>query len=272
MGENSKIEWCDHTFNPWIGCQRVSPGCDHCYAEQQNKFRGWVNGWGPHGERKRTSAANWKKPLQWNKAAAAAGARHRVFCASLADWLDHRAPLSWREDLACLIDATPHLDWLLLTKRPESLSKLVPWHVDDVPSNVWLGITAEDQARLEQRWRYLRPYNAPVKFVSYEPALGPLSLFRSGNPDWVICGGESGPDARPMNPDWARSLRDQCAAEGVPFFFKQWGEWAPADDYASEIQEDFDARGLTDGASIRVGKKAAGALLDGRQHREFPRL
>src|ERR1700712_493898 len=116
MGENSKIEWCDHTFNPWIGCQKVSPGCDNCYAEAlMDKRLGRVE-WGPHGERLRTSPANWAKPLQWDRAAAKAGVRHRVFCASLADWLDNKVPRRWRIDLAAIIRQTPNLDWLLLTK------------------------------------------------------------------------------------------------------------------------------------------------------------
>jgi protein gp37 len=138
MGENSKIEWTIHTFNPWIGCQKVSPGCDNCYAEAlMDKRLGRVVR-GPHGERMRTSPANWAKPLQWAKAAARVGVRHRVFCASLADWLDNKADTQWREDLAVLIEATPELDWLLLTKRIANFAKLSPWHDDDVPDNVCL--------------------------------------------------------------------------------------------------------------------------------------
>src|SRR5580692_7935980 len=122
MGENSKIEWCDHTFNPWIGCQKVSPGCDHCYAETQNNLRKWNGGkWGPHAPRKRTSEANWKKPLQWQKRAAEFSGRRRVFCASLADVFDNKAPDGARDDLFDLIRETPSLDWLLLTKRPENI-------------------------------------------------------------------------------------------------------------------------------------------------------
>src|SRR6266404_3416295 len=128
MAENSKIEWCDHTFNPWIGCQKVSPGCDHCYAEaMMDKRYGRVK-WGPHGERKRTSEDNWKKPLVWAKRAN--GHRPRVFCASLADWLDNRVAPRWRSDLGRLIEDTPELDWLLLTKRPENYEKLAPWPLD----------------------------------------------------------------------------------------------------------------------------------------------
>ena len=125
MAENSNIEWCDHTFNPWIGCQKVSPGCDHCYAEaMMDKRYGRVQ-WGPHGERVRTSQNNWNMPLRWAKKAN--GHRPRVFCASLADWLDNRAPREWRSDLGRVIEATPELDWLLLTKRPENYEKLAPW-------------------------------------------------------------------------------------------------------------------------------------------------
>ena len=175
MAENSKIEWCDHTFNPWIGCQKVSPGCDHCYAEaMMDKRYGRVQ-WGPHGERVRTSQDNWKMPLRWAKKAN--GHRPRVFCASLADWLDNRAPREWRADLGRVIEATPELDWLLLTKRPENYEKLAPWRLNEIPSNVWLGVTCEDQAHYDRRWTILsrQRIGPPSKFVSYEPALGPLT-------------------------------------------------------------------------------------------------
>jgi protein gp37 len=220
--EFSKIEWTDHTFNPWIGCQKVSPGCDHCYAETQNKFRKWNGGdWGPHAPRKRTSDANWLKPLQWDKAARAAGIRRKVFCASLADWLDNKAPKQWRQDLADLIGATPNLDWLLLTKRIENYERFAPWNYRP---NVWLGVTCEDQQHYNRRWPILSEIPAPVQFISYEPALAPLNLmsqYPAGFPDWVICGGESGTAARYMNPEWARNLRDQCREIGLAFFMKQ---------------------------------------------------
>lgn len=218
MAENSKIEWTDHTFNPWIGCQKVSPGCDNCYAEALTERYGWTT-WGPHGERKRTSQGNWKKPLAWNRAAAKAGVRYRVFSASLADWLDNRAPQSWREDLANLIEATPNLDWLLLTKRIENFDKLAMWHHDDVPPNVWVGSTCEDQANFDRRWRILKDIQA-IRFISYEPAIGPLVLG-GARPDWIICGGESGRGARMMQPGWAYALKRECEAAGVPFFMKQ---------------------------------------------------
>lgn len=219
MGEVTKIEWADHTFNPWIGCQKVSAGCDHCYAEAMMDHRYGRVKWGPHGERVRTSAANWRKPYQWNKAAKAAGVRHRVFCASLADWLDNKVPDQWRDDLAVVIEGTPNLDWLLLTKRLENFDKLAPWRRNFLPQNVWLGTTCEDQVNYDRRYPILRGLGAAVSFISYEPALGPLYVW--GKPDWIICGGESGPQARMMDLAWARSARDQCAASGIAFFFKQ---------------------------------------------------
>jgi protein gp37 len=218
MGANSKIEWCDHTFNPWIGCQKVSPGCDHCYAEAEWDHRYHRVQWGPHGERSRTSVDYWKQPHRWNRQAAAAGRRAQVFCASLADVSDNRVPGEWREDLFRLIAETPALDWMLLTKRPENITRMLPpawpW------ANVWLGTTTEDQQHFDLRWPILGKIPAVVHFVSYEPALGPLRLG-SADPDWIIAGGESGPGRRPMDLAWARDLRDQCAAAGIAFFMKQ---------------------------------------------------
>jgi protein gp37 len=221
MGENSKIEWTTHTFNPWIGCQKVSPGCDRCYAEAMMDHRYHKVEWGPHGERKRTSEANWKKPRQWAKAARGTGERPRVFCASLADVFDNQVPKEWRAELFDLIDATPELDWLLLTKRPENIAKMTWWD-SGMPPNVWLGTTCEDQANFDRRWPILRSVRARIRFVSYEPAIGPLELFgKASFPDWIICGGESGSDPRTMQPEWARALRDECAERGVRFFMKQ---------------------------------------------------
>ena len=225
MGEDSKIQWTDNTFNPWIGCQHVSPGCDHCYAETQNNFRKWNGGsWGPHAPRKRTSEGNWAKPLQWNHAAKLAGERRKVFSASLGDWLDNKAPQKWREDLGDLSRATPNLDWLLLTKRIENYAKLAPWPADKIPANVWLGVTAEDQGYYNRRWGILSELPATIRFISYEPALGRLRISKGPSdifPDWIICGGESGGGARYMKPRWARRLRDECNMLGVSFFMKQ---------------------------------------------------
>lgn len=276
MGENSKIEWTDHTFNPWMGCTKVSPACDGCYAEALMDLRYGKVQWGPHGERVRTAPANWKQPIKWDKAAAAAGTRPRVFCASLADVFDNQVPPEWRADLFALIRATPNLVWLLLTKRPQNIVKMVRDIEGGLPPNAALGTSVEDQVRFDLNVPALRKakrLTCPAfVFLSCEPLLSPL-VGMLHDIDWVIAGGETDQGqhkARPADPDWYRSLRDQCAAAGVAFHFKQWGEWAAADDYASEIQEDYDVRGLTSGNSIRVGKKRAGRLLDGVAHDGFP--
>lgn len=258
MAESTNIEWCDHTHNPWIGCTKVSPACDHCYAETQNDFRKWnKDGWGPHAPRKRTSVANWRKPLQWDKQAAADGVRRRVFCASLADVFDNHKSISeeWRADLWELIAETQNLDWLLLTKRPQNIKRFLPSEWDGGSwggpwPNVWLGTTVENQEEADRRIPHLLSVPAKVHFLSCEPLLGEVDLTNIRLPngdflnamtgeihdpqtgcvvreidplDWVICGGESGPNARPMHADWARSLRDQCKASCVAFFMKQMG-------------------------------------------------
>jgi len=238
VAENSKIEWTTHTFNPWIGCMKVSAGCDHCYAESLAKRYGWVE-WGQRktedtvaniGQRKRTSASNWKKPLQWAKAARGTGVRPRVFCASLADVFDNQAEREWRDDLFDMIAWTPELDWLLLTKRPENIAEMTPqggfW------PNVWLGTTCEDQAAYDKRWPLLRAVPAAVHFISYEPAIGPLRLHNGPDqPDWLICGGESGPGARYMLPAWAVDIRNDCERAGVYFFMKQMTGKKPIPEY-----------------------------------------
>ena len=224
MAEKTEISWTDSTFNPWIGCQKVSAGCDNCYAETLMDKRYHKVQWGPHGERKRTSAANWHQPIRWNKNAidfqAAHGHRQRVFCASLADVFDNQAHESWRSDLFVLIKNTPQLDWLLLTKRPENIAKMVRFEDPDMPTNIWLGTTCEDQPAYDRRWPILSRIPCSVKFISYEPAIGPLKVTGL-YPSWIICGGESGHGYRDMPLQWARDLRDQCARLGIPFFFKQ---------------------------------------------------
>ena len=305
MAENSKIEWTHHTFNSWYGCQKVGAPCDNCYAESWADRFGMVQ-WGPHAERRRSSPAMWRLPLKWDAAAKAAGERHRVFSLSLGDWLDNQAPQQWRLDLADLIEATPNLDWLLLTKRIQNFERLAPWTV--APFNVWLGITCGDQDDYERDWPILAGIRAPVRFISYEPALGPLRIVAASPPlpNWIICGGESGPNARPMNPEWARALRDDCRLNGVAFFFKQWGEWLIAEgqpepeEWLYTFQDGTEFGNVSDGADImldaaythrgkpeklwrdlwatgeghlarRVGKHRAGRLLDGCEYSEFPR-
>lgn len=226
MGENSNIEWTTHTFNPWLGCQKVSPGCDNCYAEGWAERFGTVQ-WGPHAERKRTSAKYWKEPLKWAKRVTPGDERPRVFCASLADVFDNKVPAQWRADLFKLIEDTPGLDWLLLTKRPENIRDMLDeTNRSGLPLNVWLGTTCEDQERYNHRWPVLASIAANVHFISYEPALGPLDLTATREttpllPDWIICGGESGPKRRPFEEQWARQLRLQCALFSIPFFMKQ---------------------------------------------------
>ena len=283
MADTTKIEWTatrladgtllpGYTFNPWTGCTKVSPGCDHCYAEGWSKRSGHVE-WGPHGSRRRTSAANWAKPIKWNAEAEATGIRRKVFCASLADVFDNHASITsgWRGDLWHLIYRTPHLDWLLLTKRPQNIAKMLPegygapaW--GDGWKNVWLGTTAENQVEWDRRWPVLEKIPAVIRFISAEPLVSDIQMNGNSKPDWLIVGGESGPGARPMHPDWPRSLRDQCRAAGVDFFFKQWGQWAPIDGQMDVARGDvLDI----DNGVIRVGKARAGRLLDGREWNEF---
>ena len=314
MAENTKIEWTDHTFNPWIGCTKVSPGCDHCYAENLMDTRMGVASWRPGAERVRTKEANWKMPLRWNAQADAFmdqhGRRQRVFCASLADVFDNAVDPQWRADLFKLIAETPNLDWLLLTKRIGNVRGMLAelahgsdpdlTLLDMMPlPNVWIGATIVNQAEADRDIPKLLDVPARVRFLSMEPLLGPVDLTHievfggdaeifplkgttdcvddEGAPtddvpalDWVIVGGESGPGARPMSPDWARSLRDQCAAAGVPFLFKQWGEWIPMLGQAEGVP----VREMTttpDGWVMgHAGKKAAGRLLDGRTWDGFP--
>jgi protein gp37 len=273
MGANSRIEWTDHTFNPWMGCSKVSPACDGCYAEALMDLRYGKVQWGPHGERVRTAPANWKQPVKWNKEAAAAGTRPRVFCASLADVFDNQVPPEWRADLFALIRATPNLIWLLLTKRPQNIVKMVAAIDGGLPPNAALGTSVEDQVRFDLNVPALRKakqLTSPAfAFLSCEPLLGPL-VGMLHDIDWVIAGGETDQGkhkARPSNPDWIRSLRDQSAAAGAAFHFKQWGEYAPnwfMDDDGQKIEgsEWID----------RMGKKAAGRLLDGVEHNGFPAI
>ena len=183
--------------------------------------------WGPHGERKRTSPANWRKPIAWNKDHAdffsEHGHRRRVFCASLADVFDNKWPTQWRSDLFALIEATPELDWLILTKRPENIRKMLSplWELG-FPQNIWLGTTCEDQAAFDRRWPILAQFNIRVRFISYEPAIGELTMENHKiKPDWLICGGESGQGHRAMPPHWAYKIMDECAENFIPFFFKQ---------------------------------------------------
>ena len=337
LAKDTKIEWATHTFNPWEGCQKVGPGCDNCYAESRNaRFAGGLAvNWGPGAPRRRTSATNWRKPLAWNAAHEAFFAEHghrqRVFCASLADWLDKEVAIEWLVDLLDLIRTTPALDWLLLTKRIGIANArlkeaglhcvsvgrndlafwIMSWFDGRPPKNIWLGVTIVNQEEANRDITKLFSVSASKRFLSIEPLLGPVVLascwinkgcgfgndedpaqsncfgcggygrghndqcaWPSQKLDWVIVGGESGRGARPMHPDWARSLRNQCKAAGVPFLFKQWGEWLPLDGMEPELRIATDKKPWrriegTRGV-VRVGKKAAGRKLDERTWDEVP--
>ncbi len=338
MADSSGISWTDATFNGWIGCTKVSPGCDNCYAAQQDSFRKWTpEGWGAGMPRKHTSAQNWNGPVKWNarefvqcaacgwrgeldafmrqeagakqsncpscQRDAYIGARRRVFCSSLADVFDSEVDPLWRLELFNLIERTPALDWMLLTKRIGNAKFMLPqrWLHNPLP-NVWLGATIVNQEEADRDIVKLLDTPAAIHFLSMEPLLGPVNLrcctyrepgvpldeerikhsldaltgvagFQPKRPalDWVIVGGESGPHARPMHPAWAQSLRDQCVAAGVPFHFKQWGEWA-VDDARHQPAERVHwwTTGPTHYSMVRVGKKAAGRLLDGQLWHQFP--
>lgn len=259
MAEKTEISWAHSTFNPWIGCTRVSPGCDHCYAAALMDERYGRVKWGAGEPRQRTKT--WGEPVRWNRLAAASGKPWRVFCASLADVFDNEVPDEWRQDLWDLITCTPSLTWMLLTKRIGNVRKMTPvWEEFGWPDNVWLGITVVNQAEADRDIHKLLEVPAAVRWLSCEPLLEPINfrwaswLSIRGRErtdhldglrmlDWVIVGGESGAHARPLRPHWVADIRDQCKEAGVPFHFKQWGGRTP---------------------------KANGHLLDGREHREFP--
>jgi protein gp37 len=224
MAENSGIEWTHHTFNPWIGCTKISAACDHCYAEQWDArgMQGLPSRWGAHADRTRTKT--WRQPLAWDRKAKATGQRFRVFCASLADVFDNHKSIApeWRADLFSLIKATPNLDWLMLTKRPQNIVKMLPADWGGGYRNVWLGATVESQKEAD-RLDHLTRVPAVVRFLSMEPLLGPVDLSAHIHAlHWIITGGENHKQYRPVDPDWFRMLRDQCASAGVPFLFKQW--------------------------------------------------
>lgn len=226
--KNSSIEWTHHTFNPWIGCTQISPACDHCYAMTLMSHRYHRVEWGAGKRRVRTSPQYWRQPLRWNRDATARGVRERVFCASLADVFDGEMPKTlspWREDLWKLIERTPQLDWLLLTKRPGNIKRLAPWK-DVWPHNVWVGTSVENEEWARRRLPILSEVPAVVRFVSAEPLLDGFDLA-DYKVDWLIAGGESGQGFRSLDADHVRHLRDQCTARGIPFFFKQWGGRTP---------------------------------------------
>jgi protein gp37 len=255
MAERSAISWTRSTFNPWLGCTKIGPGCDHCYAEALDKRHRWGGDthWGDDKPRHRTSASYWHQPLLWNakQTSMLAGDPStppwRVFCASLADVFDNKVPDQWRRDLWDLIEATPNLSWLLVTKRVGNVRGMVPmiWHATGFPSNVRVLITVVNKEEADRDVPKLLAL--PCKNgVSYEPALGPVywspwldiawsPILRRWKPlngmkgnglQWIIVGGEStqgSGKARPFVHGWARDTVQQCKAAGIPPFVKQMG-------------------------------------------------
>lgn len=321
MADTTAIEWADHTFSPWLGCTPVSEACDHCYAKTMMERYGRAQ-YAAGAPRVRTAASTWLQVRRWNAQAAKRGKRESVF-PSLCDPFDPEVDPAWRADYMTLIEATSHLDHLVLTKRPKVAYEFFEGR--SVPDNMALGITAESQPMLELRSHWVQRIKARRRFISIEPMRGPMNLCEvedrklgavrdaavaevlgelrvygagsistttigTGRFHWVIAGGESGPGARPSHPDWFRVLRNQCLNAGVPFFFKQWGDWLPRIDrdtydpdwrldYRIQNPRQYQHLNRAGGQGFhgervhlmkRVGKKLAGAMLDGREHREFP--
>ncbi len=267
MAEDTKIQWCDATFNPWEGCSRVSEGCRFCYAETRAKRFGTVQ-WGPQGTRRVASEAYWRQPLKWDREAKAAGERRRVFCASLADVFEDRPELiKPRKRLFEVIRRTPNLDWLLLTKRPENFKEMLPWP-GWPDKNVWLGVSVENQAAADERIPLLLQTPAAVRFLSVEPLLESVDLSQwrpQGGIHLVIAGGESGPHARLCDITWLRSLRGQCQTAGVAFFLKQLGSrpcWSPAGGasgkWPDHVRFDYERAGEASQHSIRLRDSKGG--------------
>ena len=303
MSERTSIEWCDSTWSPWEGCTKVGPGCDHCYAEGMNNWLRKGENWGPGAPRRIYSEDHWQKPVKWQRDALKFETLHRrrrrVF-PSVCDPLDNEVHEVLRGRFWGLIRLTPAIDWLVLTKRIGNAKHMLPPDWGAGYPNVWLGATVVNQQEADRDIPKLLATPARVRFLSVEPMLGPINIADIQDPaggiclkplaglrwaprsaggcvaqpheriHWVICGGESSHSARPMHPDWARSLRDQCTAADVPFMFKQWGGWRPLCPGTLVAPEPcFHA--FPDGqAMVKVGKNVAGRLLDGRAYDAFP--
>lgn len=333
MSFGTKIAYCHATFNPWMGCTKISTGCQRCFAERWAKRSGMVE-WGPGKPRRRTSESYWKQPLKWNKQAEKEATRYLVLT-DLCDPLDMEIPVGWFTDFLSLILRTPRLDWLFLTKRIDNwrhcIARMKTYgkvsgdermeYLGDSLSdgikipNLWLGITVCNQAEADRDIPILLSIPAVKHWLSIEPMLGPINItpFIGGkahkcecgwhetelklfpmnrkmyHPNcgmftkdydavkWIVCGGESGVGARPMHPDWVRSVRDQCQSAGVPFFFKSWGEWLPSgqsvDAMYDELLDSANTHEWPDANprhSFRIGTKAAGNLLDGQKWEQLP--
>ncbi len=294
MGENTAIAWTDHTWNPWQGCHKVSSACDNCYMYRDKKRYGQ-----DPTIIKKSSVQTWNAPLKWHNAA-------KVFVCSWSDFfieeMDEERPFAWM-----MIKRTPHLTYQILTKRPERIKECLPDDWGNGWPNVWIGVTVENQEMADLRIPILLQIPAAVRFVSIEPMLGPVDISKDlyqlqtgkysmcssyEKPidylNWVICGGETGPNARPMHPGWVWSIQKQCQATETPFFFKQWGEWYPIygsgrlqGDEEDELApytwlsvegQQHDSGCNSDALMLRVGKKNAGDFISGKQYHEFPEV
>ena len=280
---STKIEWCDETINPiqdkykgksgrGYHCTKVSPGCQNCYAESINRRFG--NGLPFDGRKAEFELiqSELEKPLKWKKP-------KRIFVQSMGDLFHEDVPVNFLESVLATITNCPQHTFIILTKRAERLNLLTTDRLrisrtDTWPiKNLWLGVTVENDKE-RHRIDTLRSIPAAVRFVSFEPLLSAIGNIRLVGIHWAIVGGESGPGARPIHPNWVRSLRDQCQASGTPFFFKQHGEYI----HESELFEMDNLARELDAASAesdsdgfyKVGKKAAGRLLDGKEWSEYP--
>lgn len=295
MGKNTSIEWCDHTFSPWWGCTKVAAGCAHCYAE--TFARRFGVGWGNGSERRIASERSWRQPLAWERAARhradcphtsltgtepayrcdGCGAivttapdpkhdgfvverfhRPRVFCGSMCDVFEARPELDApRDRLSRLIEQTPNLDWLLLTKRPENIRPMLSFQQAAPIENLWVGCSIATQADADRNLPLLMAVPAVVRFLSIEPLIEPIDFgdeFReSANcPEWVIVGGESGPNARPCRIEWIRSIVAQCREARVPCFVKQIGSLVPWETDGSRPVEQWPFLTFGDGDGYAV--------------------
>ena len=266
MSDNSKIEWTEATWNPVTGCTKVSPGCDHCYAETfAERWRGVSGHHFENGFDVTLRPERLEQPLHWRRP-------RRIFVNSMSDVFHEAVPDDFIARMFAVMAECPQHTFQVLTKRHGRMRALLTRLVFKPPPNIWLGVSVENQRWADIRIPALLATPAAVRFLSCEPLLGPVDLKladeRDGCLHWVIAGGESGPGARPMHPEWVRSLRDQCRVAGVPFFFKQWGvhRWVEHSAYDRATQ-----CWVADGIEPqRVSKKLAGRELDGRTWDEFP--
>ena len=287
MADKTGIEWTDATWNPVTGCAKVSQGCKHCYAERNwGRLQHLPAYAGRAFTDVATHADRLLQPLSWRRP-------RRIFVNSMSD-LFHQ---DIHDDFIGMVFRTmaraPQHTFQVLTKRAERMQRLLTHpkmrgFVGDAPwplPNVWIGVSVEDQATADKRIPLLLDTPAAVRWISAEPLLAPIDLAEHGlhggpgQLDWVVVGGESGPKARPMHPEWARGLRDQCSAAGVPFLFKQWGEWQPVHPSGASIpgcgptpQREPAFRFEHGHYFTKVGKKLAGRMLDGALHDGYPAL